>query len=578
MITNMNSIQSGTLIDGRYEVRELLGQGGMGTVYLVYDKELDTVLALKILHPHLLQNESMMARFSKEAKVARSLNHPNIVRIHDIGLNPRGFTYITMEYIDGYSLREQLNFRAESMASATSTGISRVNSMEEAIDTMIQVLKGISYAHEQGIVHRDMKPDNVMISRQGDVKIADFGTARILGEENRITQTGQLIGTPDYISPEQVAGNLVDQRTDIYSLGIMAYELVVGTVPFESETFLEAAVKHLNDPIPEFAAEEFGIPIWYQEMVIKAAAKTKEERFQTAREFHDILIHYSGRDGSGVVSAFRLAAQEEVDEDYVEETFSEVDEEKEEQKREIAKNILWVLFVCALLIVSYKLYKRQSESRYWEEKNKSEKEKVEGEVNDAAENKQTEIKEYNSGDVENEKVKKTTDRIKNIEPKIEPKKSDKKEAEEVKKIIPTLPINAQANEESTANFAVVEQDPENHIQNISNKYVYTGELKFDNEELHKSKAIRLTLTLTAGLFTGSAKISDLGTFNVVSGADAPLGMTITLKGGAGVIRMFVGEKIKDPNGNMARIVGKFLISTEEKSGTFDLKTKFMDKN
>jgi serine/threonine protein kinase len=274
------NLEKGALIAHRYEVCERIGTGGMGQVFRVVDRELnDEVVALKLLHPHLAEDQNVFRRFRNEVSVARALSHPNIVRTHDIGRAEEGFMYISMEFVDGESLKDKL---AESNSAKD---IADRLSFEDEVGILIQILSGVAYAHGKGVIHRDLKPANVLLSRSGEVKLADFGTARILGMDTSITRTGQVIGTPDYMSPEQIRGANLDQSCDIYSLGMIAYELVTGQKPFPADSAVAVAFKHLNDPLPSFAESGKDIPQWYEDATRKAAAKNKEDRFPSAAQF-----------------------------------------------------------------------------------------------------------------------------------------------------------------------------------------------------------------------------------------------------------------------------------------------------
>ncbi len=279
----MLHLEPGAVIADRYVVQSRLGAGGVGMVFRVIDQELNNeVVALKLLHPHLAQEEKVFARFRNEVLVARTLTHPNIVRIHDIGKTSSGFPYISMEYVDGYTLSDRIAGKARAKGV-----VSDPIHFREAVNILYHIAAGIGYAHEKGVIHRDLKPANVMMTKRAEVKLADFGMARILGAQTSLTQTGQALGTPDYMAPEQITGQDVDERCDIYALGIIGYELVVGKRPFVAESSVALAFKHLNEPIPDFATSE--IPMWYQDLVKKAAGKTKEERFPSAYEFAKTL-------------------------------------------------------------------------------------------------------------------------------------------------------------------------------------------------------------------------------------------------------------------------------------------------
>jgi len=285
-ITGLN-FEPGSIIAHRYEICERLGAGGVGMVYRAIDRDLDEVIALKLLLPHLAQDENVYRRFRNEVLVARSLSHPNIVRTHDMGRAEGGYSYISMEYVNGVSLKDKL-------VTKSPTGeLLPVLGFEEALSILYQVISGVAYAHGKGVIHRDLKPANVMISKAGEVKLADFGTARIMGMDTTLTQTGQVIGTPDYMSPEQIRGEQLDPSCDIYALGIMAFELVTGQRPFTAESSVAVAFKHLNDPLPSFSAPGRSVPLWFEEVVRKAAAKKKSDRFASVMEFAAALLDYA---------------------------------------------------------------------------------------------------------------------------------------------------------------------------------------------------------------------------------------------------------------------------------------------
>lgn len=283
-------LESGMIVASRYEIQERLGAGGMGMVYLAKDKDLDgETIALKLLLPHLALDETAFRRFRNEVLVARTLTHPNIVRTHDIGKTEVGYSYISMEYVDGISLKDKL----------FTTTAQAVLSFEEAIKILFQIINGISYAHGKGIIHRDLKPANVLIDSHGEVKLADFGTARFVNIDTALTQTGQMMGTPDYMSPEQIKGEELTPACDIYALGIMSYELVMGRKPFTADSAVALAFKHVNDPLPKFANPAKGIPKWFEDFVLKATAKKLEDRFSSMAEMSTILLKHYPTLGTG---------------------------------------------------------------------------------------------------------------------------------------------------------------------------------------------------------------------------------------------------------------------------------------
>ena len=283
--TSIPDLEPGVVIAGRYEIRKRIGTGGMGIVFQALDRELnDDVIALKLLHPHLAQDETVYRRFRNEVLVARSLTHPNIVRTHDMGRAEAGYSYISMEFVDGESLKELVHPEGRDDEEGP------ILNFVDSAAILYQIFAGVSYAHGKGVIHRDLKPANVLISSSKEVKLADFGTARILGMDTSITRTGQVVGTPDYMSPEQIRGEKLDTSCDIYSLGIISYELVTGTRPFVGETPVAVAFKHLNEALPKFDYKKYGVPDWYVEMVNRATAKKKEDRYGSVGEMAVTIV------------------------------------------------------------------------------------------------------------------------------------------------------------------------------------------------------------------------------------------------------------------------------------------------
>ena len=289
--------EAGSLIAGRYEVVSSIGSGGMGWVLHVIDRTLDNKsVALKLLYPHLVKDETTFARFRNELLVTRDLAHPNIVRMYDLGCTEAGQYFISLEFVHGSSLKELLLGNARK-------GLP----FPDAVRIIHDITQGVAYAHTQGIVHRDLKPDNVLVSTLGEVKIVDFGIARSLWQGNGLTKTGGAVGTPYYMAPEQIQGDVTDLRTDIYSLGIMAYELVVGRRPFDDECFYKLATMHMSEPMPLDQLDGYGVAPWFREIVERATAKKPEDRFESAEDILDILREHvpTGR----IVVRNRAAAQ-----------------------------------------------------------------------------------------------------------------------------------------------------------------------------------------------------------------------------------------------------------------------------
>ncbi len=257
-----------TLFDGRYRIVRKLGSGGMADVYLAEDEELGRRVAVKILNDRHANDESFVERFRREAKNAAGLSHPNIVSIYDRG-EAEGTYYIAMEYLDGRSLKELVVARGP-----LPTG--------DAIQFTRQVLGALRFAHRKGVVHRDIKPHNVMADADGRLKVTDFGIAR--AGVSQMTEAGSIIGTAQYLSPEQARGAAVDQRSDLYSVGILLYEMLTGTVPFTGDSPVEIAMKHLSDTPRPPSLQRPEIPPDLDMVVLRALAKNPDDRFQTAEE------------------------------------------------------------------------------------------------------------------------------------------------------------------------------------------------------------------------------------------------------------------------------------------------------
>ncbi len=258
----------GTLFDGRYQVVRKLGAGGMANVYLAEDQELGRRVAIKILNDRHAGDEQFVERFRREAKNAAALSHPNIVSIYDRG-EAEGTYYIAMEYLDGRSLKELIVQRGPAPVTVS-------------VEYARQILSALRFAHRHGIVHRDIKPHNVLVDAEGRVKVTDFGIAR--AGASQMTEAGSIVGTAQYLSPEQARGTDVDQRSDLYSLGIVLYELLTGSLPFNGDTPVEIAMKHLST-IPEApSAKRPEVPRDLDLIVTRALAKDPDDRYQSAEE------------------------------------------------------------------------------------------------------------------------------------------------------------------------------------------------------------------------------------------------------------------------------------------------------
>ena len=271
----IRDLAKGSTIAERYEILEQLGRGGMGEVYRVRDITLDEEMALKLLKPDIASDKIMIERFRNELKLARKITHKNVCRMHDFH-EEEGTPFITMEYVAGDDLKSRIRKRGKIP-------------VEEALIIARQVTMGLMEAHELGVVHRDLKPQNIMIDKKGNAKIMDFGIARSV-EAPGVTTTGMIVGTPDYISPEQAEGEEADQRSDIYSLGIILYEMVTGSVPFKGETALSVAIKHKTqipaDPKklnPEVSED-------LSRLILICIEKKRERRYQSAEELLSDLV------------------------------------------------------------------------------------------------------------------------------------------------------------------------------------------------------------------------------------------------------------------------------------------------
>ena len=269
-------LSKGQKINDRYEIVKSIGEGGMANVYLANDTILDRKVAVKVLRGDLSSDDKFIRRFQREALSVSNLSHPNIVEVYDVG-EEDGQHYIVMEYIEGKTLKQLLKKR-DSLT------------LTEVIDIMTQLTDGIAHAHESYIIHRDIKPQNIMIQDDGRIKITDFGIAMALNA-TQLTQTNSVMGSVHYLPPEQASGKGTTVKSDIYSMGILMYELLTGTVPFKGDNAVEIALKHMKDKIPSIRKQNPAIPQSVENILLKATAKNPRNRYDTAREMHEDLVH-----------------------------------------------------------------------------------------------------------------------------------------------------------------------------------------------------------------------------------------------------------------------------------------------
>ena len=267
-------LSKGQKINDRYEIIKTIGEGGMANVYLANDTILDRKVAIKVLRGDLSNDEKFIRRFQREALSVSNLSHPNIVEVYDVG-EEDGQYYIVMEYIEGKTLKQLLKKR-------------ETLTLTEVIDIMLQLTDGLAHAHESYIIHRDIKPQNIMILDNGLVKITDFGIAMALNA-TQLTQTNSVMGSVHYLPPEQANGKSATVKSDIYSLGILMYELITGSVPFKGDNAVEIALKHMKEKIPSIRKQNPTIPQSVENIVIKATAKNPRNRYDSVKEMHDDL-------------------------------------------------------------------------------------------------------------------------------------------------------------------------------------------------------------------------------------------------------------------------------------------------
>jgi eukaryotic-like serine/threonine-protein kinase len=264
----------GTVLSGRYKLEAKLGSGGMSTVYLARDTTLDRQVAVKVMHREMSEQADQLQRFRQEARAVAKLSHPNVVAVIDAG-EDGGHPYIVFEYVEGETLKQRIN---------------RVGALDpqEALAYAIEIARGLTVAHARNMVHRDIKPQNVLIDSEGRAKLTDFGISRQL-EQDGMTATGRVLGTTDYVAPEQAMGHPVDQRSDVYSLGVVLYEMLVGQVPFQADSQVGVAMKHVNEELPDVQQRRPELSAAAAMVVERATAKDPAQRYQKVGELIDDL-------------------------------------------------------------------------------------------------------------------------------------------------------------------------------------------------------------------------------------------------------------------------------------------------
>src|SRR3954453_12977561 len=280
----------GEVLADRYEVEELVGAGGMSSVYRAHDRLLDRKVALKVMHQHCGEDPEHVERFRREARSVAALSHPNVVTVIDRG-EQDGRQFIVFEYIDGENLKQLIERRGAAP-------------VKTALELAKQIGLALSFAHQQGLIHRDVKPQNVLLNGDGTAKVTDFGIARSLDVQHGMTQTGTVLGTSDYIAPEQAQGQRVDEQTDIYSLGVVLYELLTSEVPFPGENFVAVAMRHINEEPPSIREKRPDVSPRLEAAIHRAMAKDAAARFATMADFcHELELCLAEAQGTQVLPA-----------------------------------------------------------------------------------------------------------------------------------------------------------------------------------------------------------------------------------------------------------------------------------
>src|SRR6202167_4945968 len=271
--TSAAVLQIGDLLGGRYEILQLLGEGGMGAVYKASDRELDRFVALKVIRPELASNPSILARFKQELLLAHQVTHKNVIRIYDLG-DADGVKYISMEFVEGVDLRALIQERTNEKKKFTP---------EEAVEITEQICRALEATHSVGVIHRDLKPQNIMRDATGRILLMDFGLARTLAGDG-MTQTGALVGTMEYMSPEQALAKELDQRSDLFTLGLILYELLTGVTPFKAESVVASLIRRTQERAAPVSDHDGTIPRPLSNVVSKCLERDPRLRYASAAE------------------------------------------------------------------------------------------------------------------------------------------------------------------------------------------------------------------------------------------------------------------------------------------------------
>ena len=330
-------ITKGQIINERYEILKSIGEGGMANVYLANDTILNRKVAVKVLRGDLSNDEKFIRRFQREAIAASSLSHPNIVEMYDVG-EDNGNYYIVMEYIDGITLKQFLKKRGSL-------------TIPEAIDVMLQLTDGVACAHDSYIIHRDLKPQNIMIKDDGKIKITDFGIAMALNG-TQVTQTNSVMGSVHYLPPEQASGKGSSTKSDIYSMGVLFYELLTGKLPFRGDNAVEIALKHMKDNFPSVRKVKPEIPQSLENVLIKATAKNPNNRYENVKEMHDDIMTCMDEKRKNEPKWVYKLPEHEPDEksNFQEEKIKENIKEEEMPKKKVKKKKISVLAIVIIFL------------------------------------------------------------------------------------------------------------------------------------------------------------------------------------------------------------------------------------